>query len=84
MRQITSDRCSDTDMRSQNTDTCGGGRTEKKKKKELKSYLKVVLLLSSSGVVRPSFEVAQDMEEVGPCSQTQRGTFLENKKSNGG
>lgn len=45
-----------------------------------KKNLKVVLLLSSSGAVGPSSEVALDMEEVGPCNQTQRGTFLENKK----
>lgn len=53
----------------------GGGGLERTEK----IYLKVVLLLSSSGVVGPSFEVALDMEEVEPCSQSQWGTFLEHK-----
>lgn len=40
----------------------------------------VVVLLSSSGGVQPNLGVAQDREEVGPCNQTQTGTFLEHKR----
>lgn len=54
----------------------GGGRK--------KINLKVVLLVSSSGAVRPSFEVALDMEEVEPCNQPRGGTFLEHKRTQGG
>lgn len=40
--------------------------------------------MSSSGVVRPSFEVALDMEEVGPCNQPHGGTFLGHKRRKNG
>lgn len=39
-----------------------------------------MVVLSSSEEVWPNFGVAQDMEEEGPCNQTQTGTFLEHKK----
>lgn len=45
-----------------------------------KTNLRVVLLLSSSGAERSSFEVALDMEEVAPCNQNHGGTFLEHKR----
>lgn len=40
----------------------------------------VLVLLSSSGGLQPNLGVAQDREEVGPCNQTQTGTFLEHKR----
>lgn len=39
----------------------------------------MVVVLSSSERVQPSFVVAQGTGEEGPCSQNQMGTFLEHR-----
>lgn len=76
-RQIRSDGCSDTNIKG------GKIKRERERESERDTDLEVVPLLSSSGVVQPNFEVAQDREEAGPCSQTQTGTFLGHKRPTG-
>lgn len=53
---------------------------KREREREIDLEVVAVVLLSSSGVVQPNFGVAQDREEVGPCNQTQTGTFLEHKR----
>lgn len=53
--------------------------SEKRRVRETDLEVVVVVVLSSSERVQPSFVVAQGTGEEGPCSQNQMGTFLEHR-----